>query len=292
MIRVFYHSADFDGLCSGAILKQEHPEAIMYPIDYGQVFPWEEIKEDDTVYMVDFSLQPIDDMIKLNSMCNFIWIDHHDRTIKTAEEAGLVTKGLLDTKFSGCENTWKFLYRGVISIPMAVYLLGRYDVWDHSDSRVLPFQFGMRTQDPSWLKPGSEHWNMLLTNDIRSKGIIAVLLNNGESAREYHKATMATMMNSTSFVFEWKNYRVLAVNNFRMSSNDYLSVFDPLKHDMMMSFSYRAEGYWTFSIRSPDDGDLDVSLLAKEMGGGGHFHAAGFHVKKLEEVFGPDFFGG
>ena len=43
------------------------------------------------------------------------------------------------------------------------------------------------------------------------------------------------------------------------------------------TFFYDGEGY-VFSLRSDDNG-LDVSEIAKQYGGGGHKHAAGFKLK-------------
>jgi hypothetical protein len=57
----FYHSADFDGICSGAIVKQKHPDCYVYGINYGEDFPWDMLREDDIVIMCDFSL-PFDEM--------------------------------------------------------------------------------------------------------------------------------------------------------------------------------------------------------------------------------------
>ena len=57
-IKVFYRGADLDGWCSGAIVKYKFPEAEMFPINYGDKFPWEEIKPDDVVYL-SISRRPI-----------------------------------------------------------------------------------------------------------------------------------------------------------------------------------------------------------------------------------------
>lgn len=38
---MFYHSADLDGFCSGAIIKYSFPECELIPINYGDTFPWE-----------------------------------------------------------------------------------------------------------------------------------------------------------------------------------------------------------------------------------------------------------
>ena len=71
-MKAFYHSADLDGHCSGAIVKYAHPECELIGINYGDKFPWESIGQDETVYMVDFSLQPFSDMIRLNKACSLI----------------------------------------------------------------------------------------------------------------------------------------------------------------------------------------------------------------------------
>ncbi len=69
---IFYHSADLDGQCSGAIVKRRFPNSDLNPINYNQTFPWEIIKPEDTVYMVDFGLQPFEQMAKLNASCRLI----------------------------------------------------------------------------------------------------------------------------------------------------------------------------------------------------------------------------
>jgi hypothetical protein len=40
----FYHSADLDGHCSGAIIKKVHPECELIGINYGDEFPWDKVK--------------------------------------------------------------------------------------------------------------------------------------------------------------------------------------------------------------------------------------------------------
>lgn len=62
-MKAFYHSADLDGHCSGAIVKLMHKDCTMIPIDYGDKFPYESIQKDEFIFMVDFSLQPFDRMI-------------------------------------------------------------------------------------------------------------------------------------------------------------------------------------------------------------------------------------
>ena len=71
-----FHRADFDGVCSAAIVKKFVPDCELWGIDYGDEFPWghatdgpEVLAEDllagaaiprRTVYLLDFSLPPAD----------------------------------------------------------------------------------------------------------------------------------------------------------------------------------------------------------------------------------------
>ena len=84
----FYHRADLDGRCSGAIVKAHFPECRMIGMDYGEEMPWTEIYPNEEVYLVDFSLQPFEKMIRLQKLAQLIWIDHHKSAIADAEAAG------------------------------------------------------------------------------------------------------------------------------------------------------------------------------------------------------------
>jgi nanoRNase/pAp phosphatase (c-di-AMP/oligoRNAs hydrolase) len=47
-----------------------------------------------------------------------------------------------------------------------------------------------------------------------------------------------------------------------------------------------SEGEYVFGMRSCKDfeGAVDVSVIAKSFGGGGHAHASGFRIKDLNEL--------
>ena len=80
-MKCFYHSTDLDGRCSGALIKWRHPECELIGIDYGQAFPWHLVDSGECVWMVDFCLQPHEDMIRLARKCDLIWINHHKTSI-------------------------------------------------------------------------------------------------------------------------------------------------------------------------------------------------------------------
>ncbi len=94
MIHCYYHGADLDGHCSGAIVKKYFNDRGMYanlvPVDYGDSPNWEEISVGDTVFVVDFSF-PREVMRELDHTCEFlIWIDHHKTAINDLEDLELL----------------------------------------------------------------------------------------------------------------------------------------------------------------------------------------------------------
>ena len=180
-IHCFYHSADLDGHCSGAIVKYRFPKAIMHPINYGDVFPWEEIGEEDVVYMVDFGLQPFDpEMIYLMNRTNLCWIDHHHSAIEehrkwyaknsTPALDYLLLEGIRDTSKSACELTWEYLFPDQ-PVPLAVKLLSLYDSWTYEghelEPMVLLFQMRMRMEslDPRNQEAFDAVWISLFHDD-------------------------------------------------------------------------------------------------------------------------------
>jgi oligoribonuclease NrnB/cAMP/cGMP phosphodiesterase (DHH superfamily) len=155
-MKCFYHSADLDGACSGAIVKMHSPECELIGINYGDAFPWETIQPGDEVFMVDFSLSDFNDMLRLRELCghlNLVWIDHHKSAIEARDASGIGFTGFQVIGKAGCELTWEFMSND--PPPQAVYLLGRYDVWAHHDiPGALEFQYGMRNVGDT--RPGNQ----------------------------------------------------------------------------------------------------------------------------------------
>jgi len=105
-MKCFYHSADLDGHCSGAIIKKFNPKVELIGYNYGQEFPWDSIQPGEQVFMVDVSL-PMPQMYKLASMGTLYWIDHHISAINDHEEQAAredwSIKGLRRTDRAACE---------------------------------------------------------------------------------------------------------------------------------------------------------------------------------------------
>lgn len=299
MIHVFYHSADLDGMCSGAIVKHVFTDCELYGINYGQDFPWDKIQQDDTVFMVDFGLQPFDGMVRLNGMCKLHWIDHHKTALDDAYKAGFLASGgqLLVDGRSGCELTWEYVSNmrdpGNPSLPpepLAVHLLGRYDVWDHSDPRALQFQYGMR-QFKDTYPENQELWQRA----FYSEGFTDMVVKDGRLLLEYEDSQNAKFCKAYAFETElclghkdcpteWPTHMfpAVCVNRGFTNSKVFDSVYDPTKHLLMITFCRLKlpARKWTVSLYSTRD-DVDCGAIAREFGGGGHRGAAGFQCENL-----------
>lgn len=276
-MKCFYHSADFDGHCSGAIIKQHHRDCKMIGIDHGYDFPWESIIKNEKVFMVDFTLQPFENMKKLNSMCELHWIDHHKTAIDVANEKGFTATGgqLLKIGEAGCELTWKYIHGEFDQMPKAVYLLGRYDVWDHSDISTLPFQYGMY-QFKNTYPENQKLWLKLFTNISECERII----NDGHLLLNYETIQNTKFCNNYAFEIKFNNMKCICANRGFVNSKVFDSIYNPKVHHMMVAFIRMPIGKWKISLYSTRN-DIDCGAISKLFGGGGHKGAGGFQCEHL-----------
>jgi len=276
-MKCFYHGSDLDGYCSGAIVKYFRPICELYPIDYGQNFPWEEIEDGEEVYMVDFSLQPFEDMKRLNDLCKLIWIDHHKSAIEACEEEKYTSiHGIRRIGIGACALVWE--YFTIAETPYAVKLLAEYDVWNHSNPDTLPFQYGCRlyNTNPS-SEEGMKFWREFFNSEdnINVKALVA----EGKICLRYEEQINRKYCERYVFETELEGLKAIAVNKGISNSKLFKGFYDPRKHDIMITFCYLGDK-WTVSLYSDKKG-IDVSIIARKYGGGGHKGAAGFQCKEL-----------
>jgi len=270
-MKCFYH-ADLDGHAAGAIIKKSFLECEMIKIDYDDEFPWETIKSGESIFMVDFCLQPFSDMIRLNESCGaLLWFDHHKSAIEESEkhDFNCHTKILRDG-MAGCEIVWDFYYP---NIPDAIKLIGRYDVWDHSDPRTIPFQYGMKSL--SDISPD----NQVFWDDLIRGTYIQDIISDGRTIHQYEVNHNKELVEACAFEREFEGYNAIAINKIFTGSKVFDSIYDPNKHDIKLTFGYNGN-IWKVSLYT-DKNNVDVSKIAKKHGGGGHQKAAGFSCKDL-----------
>ena len=279
----FYHSADLDGLCSGHIVESNVPCCRTYAINYDDPFPWDMIDKDTDVYMVDFSLQPFTDMLRLiNEAKSLTWIDHHKTAIHNltpAEPGVLVTSEIPNFNvycrigIGACELCWEYFHPDK-PVPYGVHLLAAYDVWDHTDPATLPFQYYARIHMHH--APGDAQLDFMISDTLNPAH-----LTTGNGIMLYEAQLNAKIVRSYAYDTELAGLRVLAWNRHPSNSLNFASLWDPKKYDAMCAYGY-CRDKWVVSLYT-DKSDVDVSAVAKSFGGGGHAGAAGFHTETLPE---------
>lgn len=272
-MKCFYHRSDFDGQCAGAIVKYKYPECEMVGVDYNDKPPLMDEKE--IVFVVDMCFK-LEDMERLTKHHKLIWIDHHETSIDKMFKAGIHPEGLRSDEFSGCELTWMFLFPDD-EMPRAVRLLGRYDVWDHKDPDVLPFQYGLREGIET--HPEASIWKHLFEQDFAGTAMLSQFIKTGEIIKRYQDRQNEIYAKGMAYEAEFEGLRAIIMNKPFSNSKAFDSVYDPQKHDIMILFGVKP-GEIKYTLYS-DKPEVRVGKLATKYGGGGHAGAAGFYSKTI-----------
>jgi len=279
---IFYH-VDLDGHASGAILQRhlERNNPEMISIDYNDPFPWEKINKDTNVWMADFSLDPWEDMVRLRQQAGRLtWIDHHKTSIDSYKQhlksRGKLIRGIRVDGEAACSLCWKFTHEGT-DPPKSIYLAAVYDVWIWQGVEgAIEFQHGSRIFETD---PGTEEGRLFwdeIFNSPRKKTEEVIQM--GKALIPYRERSNRKFMKSSAFETEIDGLKVIAVNR-KGNSQQFNSVWNPEKHTAMLTFAWQ-KGSWFVSLYT-DRKDIDVSVIAKRYGGGGHRCAAGFQIKEL-----------
>jgi len=280
-MKCIYHNTDLDGKCSAAIVKHRHPEVELIPYNYGEEIDPAVMKAtQEAIFIVDVSL-PWELMESLGTYNDLIWIDHHEPKIKEAEERGFAPAGIRRVGSAACELCWEYFYPKT-KVPICVTLLGRYDVWDQSDkwtweNQILPFQWAMRLYNWS---PDDPAWALCVFDPDPEAIFIGGTIKTGMTCLEFQKQQDINYCKATAFEGRFYDLRAVIINKALTNSQTWESVYNPLRHDLMISFYLNKEGKWLISLYS-DKENIHCGEICKQFGGGGHKGAAGFVADKL-----------
>lgn len=270
-MKCFYHKSDLDGHASGAIVRQNNPECETIGVDYNDTLDSlgmvGEFQPGELVFVVDFSFS-LKDMEYLNDHTKLVWIDHHKSAIEKCESISCA--GVREIGKAGCELTWQYI--NPRSTPRVIKLLGRYDVWDHSNPDVLPFQYGFRTLENTL--PDSDIWEYYL---LPNPGGVDEVIRVGNIILNYERKQNEIYAKGMHYESEFEGLRAIVINRAFQNSKIFDSVYDPEKHDIMVLFGVKP-GEFKYSLYSTKP-EIDVSKIAVKYGGGGHAGAAGFYSK-------------
>lgn len=277
----FYHRGDLDGVSSGAIMAKmfKDQDLTLIGVEYGDTIDEIELtKSADLVYVVDFTFEPFDRMLKLNKEKNLIWIDHHKSSLeKVALHPDIKFKGVLgDNTKSAAYLAWQYFFFETTEVPYTIKQISLFDTWQHNEADdILNFYYGMEAK--SKMNPNADIWKEMFTQRQTMELEVAIE-EIGQSIRDYNIMKEAAYAFDHAFETEFEGYKAIVINMGLPGSMKFKSVYNPDKHDIMIGFSRRANHKWKFSVYS-EKKYIDCSAICKKFGGGGHKSAAGFEIK-------------
>jgi len=304
MKRILYHM-DPDGFASGAIAYKglllrgvPNSDIEMHPVNYGKALPKIDY-ENDEVIMVDFSLQPAENMVEFAELLGnrLTWIDHHDTSLEI-EEANPKLRSIDGIRFSedstghkicGCELTWIHFFEPH-PVPLFIELIGDWDTWrwkDIPDSCAPEYITFMNSADFD-PQVSLTWWLKMIRDELAEIGstdsAVEEMIKTGTTLLRYKRFQDKQMMEGKSFEAIFAGHPAILVNSFG-NTEMFEGFYDPKKHDLMVGFQLIKGEYWNVGLYSETPEKVHCGQLAKELGnagpipsGGGHEGAAGFQT--------------
>jgi len=232
------------------------------------IVPFDKVDKDETVYIVDFSLETEDMTEMLMITEDIIWIDHHKTAIDKYSDYPVEIKGLRRDGTAGCELVCEYFNR---EAPMYVKYIGDRDVWKY-DYGVMTNYFNLVLMLKGLPEIDSDYkWAELnmIANDSE------MLEMQGKMLQKFQEKISEKAVRSWSYEADFEDHRILCLNSTHRSSDVMGENFD--KYPFIAVYTHNGEAF-SVSLYSKD---IDVSKIAVKFGGGGHANACGFMVDVL-----------
>lgn len=292
-VHIVHHSADYDGLFSGAVCKywieKSGHECVLHGWDFGD--PVIEI-DNATVYVVDLPVT----CVKTNENSMVIWIDHHKSSIESTDPDIM---GYRIDGVAACRLAWQWFSQSLGSYdqsqleeicgidayrnhevvePWSLTLAGEYDVWDKRDPMAEQFQFGLTAG-------GYKTVESLVSTFFSVEGenrdmYVGPTCDAGKAAMQWQREFASDVCKNRGYMVELWGLKFWTL----ASAHTRNSMWFPdgsVPEDADALCCYRIPGDGTISVslyHKPGREDLDLSVFATQMRGGGHRGACGFSL--------------
>ncbi|MBN2678242.1 MAG: hypothetical protein JXR32_09305 [Anaerolineaceae bacterium] len=278
---ICFHHNDADGRASGAIARYAlGHELQLIESDYdGQSIPWDMISKADRIYVLDFSF-PIQDMQKMADGREFTWIDHHKSALSELKDIASCWPGIRDLSEAACVLTWRYFFPKR-PIPRAVILIGDRDIWRWAETDTGAFTEGLHVRDTR--ADNDALWVPLLDGDPETMESIIV---EGRRLREIHLSEINKQIERLGYEVQFEDHRTLVIN--APGNGDMGQRGRDLGYEIIYCYEDRMQlGKLTTAVMLFSR-QVDVSVIARRYGGGGHAQAAGFSFPRGATPFPPD----
>lgn len=202
--------------------------------------------------------------------------DHHKSAM---EECGHLDYCYFDMKRSGAGIAWdEFMGRKGEKRPFMIDLIEDQDLWKWEIPDAGKYLVVMET-----FKYDFDEWTTFAARLETPEGREEIL-KEGTAMDAYRRTVVRRLVAGKIHKLTVGGHVLPAVNASVLQS----PVGNILAKKGPAGAVYYTQGKkWNFSLRSTDEG-LDVSVIAKQYGGGGHRNAAGFSIPTLEDLAASD----
>lgn len=261
---VIYHGNCTDGFgAAWAAWKKLGDQAEYVPYIHGEKLP-ENISA-SLIYLLDY-IPPkfyLDSLKKEDK--RIIMIDHH-----ISNQSSLVNGDeiLFDLNHSGSTLAWQYFHPNE-KIPVMLKYIEDVDLWKFELPKSNEIFYYLDLFEFNF-----DIWTKVI-DAAENEAVLSEYIKKGELLLKYNDVIVERIIarNRQSVVFE--GLEVYAVNASDMFASKIGNKLSILKPPMGIVWHQNKKNL-SISLRS--DGSVDVSVIAKKYGGGGHKQAAGFEV--------------
>lgn len=294
-ILLISHRADNDGKLSGDICfhylsKNKDNSITSIGWDYGDPTP--SVDGFEAIWMVDISIEALMSDLKIAS--GLVWIDHHKSAIekwhKFWSEMNMPVSGLRIDGIAACRLTWSF-FNGVTVLPEheaskmpgepdGVFLVGLRDVWKHTGTEwegvcnLLHLGLIARPDDICLIWGGGASDQDRIDDLVGGGMVIQAYSDNLMAEHQDRAAHVACLFGLRFLVLNTPTRGSMAIDSKSRALHS-----KGVDHDALLVWCHTGLGHVAVSMYHADHRkDLDLSVIAQAMGGGGHRGACGFRT--------------
>lgn len=290
---VLYHKNCLDGLAAAWVVWCAHEgkvdlAAVQYDNDFAERFGpnWEDLAGKNVI-CVDFAFN-IQETKSLMGIAKLLVLDHHASAWKDLESIAWndFTKGfeqwhsrpddytnsvvVVDSGYSGAMLAWMWFNPG-IEPPQGIKFAEDYDLWK--------FRY---PETKNWVAAAfSYEMTVENFNKVIATPVDEMVVEGRAIQRHIEKTVKGLSRSQRRFQLDEYDVPIVNANSlFRNELGAILSANEPFS----LTYSDSRNGR-QYSLRSKKGTGVDVSVLAKRFGGGGHANSAAFSISMDDEQF-------
>ena len=263
-VYVLTHAKCSDGEGAEFAARVKYGDSATYiPVKYNEPPP--EMESGSEVYIADFSYDRETLLALADKASKIQVLDHHLSAQRALEDLPFAK---FDMEKSGAVLAWEYFHPGV-PIPQILLHIQDRDLWNWKLPDTNKILLGLQVS-----KNGSHDWDKFDIEELKRIGTGADML---EQRVAKDQSTPENVRIITLF-----GYKVGVTNETRFSSTVGNYIYENLPVDFSMTYSISSDLKCLLSFRAKKGSDVDVSLVAKQFGGGGHKASAGAIISLLD----------